>query len=71
MCIYLAYCLLPIPGATHLEAWGARTVRATSAAVGPGTARRGAWGAHSVRANARHGYWGGRGGNKMLSTIDY
>ena len=32
------------PGAARRGAWGARTVRATAAAVGPGAARRGAWG---------------------------
>ena len=40
------------PGAARRRAWGARTVRATAAAVGPGAARRGAWGARNVRATA-------------------
>ena len=54
------------PGAARRGAWGARTVRATAAAVGPGAARRGAWGARTVRATAAavgpgavRGAWGG------------
>ena len=61
----IAYCLLPILIA---RAWGARTVRATAAAMGHGAARRGAWGARTVRATAApvgpgavRGAWGGHG----------
>ena len=39
-------------GAARRGAWGARTLRATAAAVGPEGARRGAWGARTVRATA-------------------
>ena len=35
------------PGAARRGAWGAHTVRATAAAVGPG-AIRGAWGGHGL-----------------------
>ena len=42
-------------GAARRGAWGARTVRATAAAVGPGAARRGAWAAPTVRATAAVG----------------
>ena len=54
--------------AARRGAWGARIVRATAAAVGPGAARRGAWGARTVRATAVavgpgavRGAWGGHG----------
>ena len=50
------------PGAARRGAWGARTVRATAAAVGLGAARRGAWGAHTVRASAAAVGPGGEGG---------
>ena len=51
--IHIAYCLLPIgPGAARRGAWGARTVRATAAAVGPG-AVRGAWGGHGLGRGRR------------------
>ena len=40
------------PGAARRGAWGARTVRATAAAVGPG-AVRGAWGGHGLGEGGR------------------
>ena len=48
--IYIYTCTLLLlrgPGATRRGAWGARTVRATAAAVGP-EAVRGAWGGHGL-----------------------
>ena len=41
-------------GAARRGAWGARTVRATAAAVGPG-AVRGAWGEHGLGEEGRGG----------------
>ena len=54
---------------------GARTVRATAAAVGPGAARPGAWGArialgHRRRRRGARGGEGGGGGDEMLSTMN-
>ena len=69
----MPYCIAllrePARSLARRGAWGARTVRATAAAVGPGAARRGAWGARTVRATAdavgpgaaRRGAWGGHG----------
>ena len=54
-CLLIAYCIAAVgPGAARRGAWGARTVRATAAAVGPG-AVRGAWGGHGL-GEKRGGY---------------
>ena len=51
-------------------AWGARNVRATAAAVGPGAALRGAWGARTVRATAAAvGPVGWAGGMKCYQNV--
>ena len=58
-------------GAARRGAWGAHTVRATAAAVGPGAARGGAWGARTEGATTAAAVGPGRGGDKMLSTMNY
>ena len=64
------------PGAARRGAWGARTVRATAAAVGPGAARQGAWVARTAlghrrrRRGAREPPPRGPGGGELLPTIE-
>ena len=54
------------PGPLAGGAWGARTVRATAAAVGPGAARRGAWGARIALGHRRRRR-GARGGGNVTN----